>query len=653
MDGDRLTGFGPVGDARLNGLRITGVPQQPRLLSPTSADIWFHVALPSMFGGSTSDKPLVAHAGGVTASAASDALEFGVANASLGVIELKELRVAFDGEDLWEISAKVALPEPIPYTLGGEAGIQDGEFDYAGGEFDVGAPGIGPLGPVFIQRIAFRVEVSPKKSECVPYVGVVHSDDMPAQQQLEQALGIDIPDVTYDYGVPDFALCGEVGLTGGPSILGASALRLDAGLGFVTFPDRPAELRAQGQLYVVEIPLAQANFMLATDGYIRAGAKFKFGWDDVAHIEGFISFEMLAPKFNAHGRVKACADFVDWCAQADALVSSRGVAVCLRIDLGLDTWSPGFGYVWGDTFPDLYFSGCDVGEYREHIERNTAAVTSAYARGAGYEHSVELPAGLPGAVIAVQGTDAPPQVALVGPDGQRIEAPRDLHPLERKPFLVLKDPRRNVTQFAIGSPAAGKWRVEVLDGSAPVTSIKSANGLDHPHVRARVTGKGQRRAIAYRIDPRPGQKVTFVERGPSGGTVIGSARAGAGKLAFRPGTGAAEGRDIVAVVEQDGYVRDELAVARYRSPGPLRPARVRGLHARKAGGRLELRWRRARAAGRYEIRLRLSDGRRMVLHTRRTHLAVRRVAHRVHARVGVRGTVATGVPGRAARVRVR
>jgi YD repeat-containing protein len=649
--GDRLTGFAPDARAELNGLRITGVPQQPRLVGPGSADVWFHVALPKSLGGASSDAPILARTGAAGASGAGDALEFEVSNASLGIIELKQLRVAYDGEDLWEISAAVLLPPPIPYTVSAEAGIRDGDFHHAGAGIDFGTPGIGPLGPVFIQRISFRVEVNPKQSECVPHIGVVHSDDLPAQQALEEAIGVDIPDVTYDYGKPDFALCGEIGLTGGPSILGAAALRLDAGLGFVTFPDRPAELRAHGQLYVVEIPLAKANFMLATDGYVRASARFHFGWDDVAHIEGFLAYEMLAPKFNAHGRVKACADFVDWCASADALISSRGVAVCLRIDLGLADWSPGFGYLWGDPFPDLYFTGCDVGEYREHINRKVSAA-GATARSAGFEQAVDLPAGLPGAVIAVEGRDAPPQVTLVGPDGERVTAPRGLEPLERKPYLVLKDPRRNVTQFAVGSPARGRWKVVVEEGSSPVVSVKSANGLDRPDVRAAIGGRGHRRSLAYRVDARPGQKVTFVERGPSGGTIIGTATAAAGRLRFRPGAGSAERRDIVAIVEQDGHVRDELSVARYRAPGPERPGRVRGLAARRHGASLHLRWRKARSATRHEVTLRLSDGRRLLLRSKRSRLVVPHVGRRIGGIVRVRGLSQDGGRGRAARRKV-
>ena len=66
------------------------------------------------------------------------------------------------------------------------------------------SPGLGPLGPIFIQRIKFRVEVSPKKSECVPHLGV---EDVEGPADTSGG---------YDFGVPTFALCGEVGLTAGP-----------------------------------------------------------------------------------------------------------------------------------------------------------------------------------------------------------------------------------------------------------------------------------------------------------------------------------------------------------------------------------------------------------------------------------------------------
>ena len=93
---------------------------------------------------------------------------------------------------------------------------------------------------------------------------------------------------------------------------------------------------------------------------------------------------MLAPKFNAIAYVDACLDFVDWCAGARAIVSSKGVAVCLKIDVLVDDWEPGFGYRWGDAFPDLYFAGCDVGEYKEHISSRDRR---AHQDGAGDGHA--------------------------------------------------------------------------------------------------------------------------------------------------------------------------------------------------------------------------------------------------------------------------
>jgi hypothetical protein len=324
--------------------------------------------------------------------------------------------------------------------------------------------------------------------------------------------------------------------------------------------------------------------------------------------------------------------------------------VCLKIDLGLDDWRPGFGYLWGDTFPDLYFSGCDVGEYREHIDR--ASASAVLARGAGFAQEVQLPDGLPGAVIVVEGRDAPPQVTLEGPDGQRVTAPRDLQPLQQKPYLVLKDPRRKVTQFVVGSPAGGRWKVVVDEGSSPVVSVKSAEGLDRPGVHAEVRGHGRRRTLAYRVEARPGQTVSFLERGPSGGTMIGTAKGAVGRLRFLPGAGAAERRRIVAVVEQDGQVREELAVAAYRSPGAQRPGRVRALAVARRGRALVLRWRGARGAARHEVAVRLSDGRRLVLPARGTRLRVPRIAAGTRGTVRVRGVSRDGMRGPAARRKV-
>ena len=146
------------------------------------------------------------------------------------------------------------------------------------------------------------------------------------------------------------------------------------------------------------MPLAKAHLVVHGNGYIKAHGRFNYGWDDLATVKGGLGFEMLGPKFNATGDIKACLEFVDFCRGGEAIISSKGIAVCIIIDYGLDDWRPGIGYRWGDTTPDLYFSGCSIGPYRAHVASASAAQSG--------ERSVEIKAGLPGAAIAVTGVIA-------------------------------------------------------------------------------------------------------------------------------------------------------------------------------------------------------------------------------------------------------
>jgi hypothetical protein len=597
----------PTLHGTLNGLKIT--QGTGRLNADGSATLALRVALPQQFGAPTSDDPITFTTGKATAS--SDPLHFKVGQASIGPIDLESLEVTFDGEDLWTIAASIHLPEPLGYTIAGDAGIRGGAFEHAGASVKFGTPGIGPLGPVFVQRIAFRIELNPKKSACVPHTGVEVLDQ---RRLLHDITGrwFDVPDLRFDWGVPTFALCGEVGLTAGPTVLGAAAIGLDAGLGLATYADRPSVLRAHGNIRLVEIPLADAQLELYTNGYTRMHAQFDWGIPDLASIKGFLQFEMLAPKFNAQAHVDACLDFVDWCAGARAIVSSKGLAVCLSIDVIFDDWTPGFGYRWGEALPTLYFSGCDVGDYREHIDSGGAGpiVTAAQAG----THEIDLPDGLPGATIVATGKDAPPKLTLVGPKGERVTSPDGDQPLLQRPFFVMKDPRAKLTQFAIAKPSAGRWKVIVEDGT--LVSLKSAEGLDKPKIEAKVV-KGK---TGYRLDYDTNTQVTFLERGASTGAQLGKPVHGRGRIGFTPAPGAGETRTIVALVEGRG----EYEVATYRAPAVKRPGRVRGLQAT----RHRVSW---RDGGRHEVRIAHTDGRTTIKRTTKRALTLRN-ARRVQVR---------------------
>ncbi|HEX6026406.1 MAG TPA: PKD domain-containing protein, partial [Solirubrobacter sp.] len=397
---NRLAGLKASSRATLAGLRVTGMPAPPQLRADGSSDVRFYVAMPSQFGSPTSDQPIQITPGKAAASN-NGKLEFTVRDAAIGPIGLKHLRVRYDGNARWEIATSIGLPDPIPFTVSGEAGIRNGAFEYAGAGIDFGTPGIGPFGPVYLQRVKFRIEIKPKQSKCVPKVGVETIDWAKMLAQVGASLPPGVPRYSsIDHGVPTFALCGEVGLTGGPQILGAAAMRLDAGLGLATYSDRPAVFRAWGRLRLVEIPLADAALELHTDGYVRARAGFRYAIPDIVSLQGYLSLELLKAKFNAEGYAKACLDFVDLCASAKGLGSSRGIAVCLRINVIFDTWSPGFGMRWGRV-PTPYSAGlrrrsvpradppCEGIQRRRGVNRLAGGAAGRGDRGRGERRAAE------------------------------------------------------------------------------------------------------------------------------------------------------------------------------------------------------------------------------------------------------------------------
>ena len=418
---DNGTKLGNFKLPKFNGLKVSGLAGPTLSSDKVSSKLEFYLALPGGMGGATSSQKEVLTPG-KGANAAAGAFSFKVENASIGPIGLKKLTVAYDGDGLWEIAGKVALPAPIPYQIAAGLGIDKGEFSYGEAEIDFGSPGIGPFGPIFLNRIKFRIELKPRPdkpstSKCVPKIGIEHFN---MDQRFAHKIGIHLhpaSDFSFDvdHGIPNFALCGEVGLTAGPEIGGLAAIRLDAGLGFATYPDRPAVMRAFGKIFLVEIPLAQASFEVHSNGYTKMRADFNAGIDDIATIEGFLKFEMYLPKFNAEAFIEACVGPIDLCAGARALISSKGIAVCLRLPLG---WEPGVGYVWGGSLT-IYWAGCEVGPYREYI--NASAVKAA-----GAEQAITIPQGLPGTAISATGQRRPPEDhrdRALGPDvhdaGQR------------------------------------------------------------------------------------------------------------------------------------------------------------------------------------------------------------------------------------------
>jgi hypothetical protein len=257
-------------------------------------------------------------------------------------------------------------------------------------------------------------------------------------------------------------------------------------------------------------------------------------------------------------------------------------------------------------------------------------------------------------VVSAVGDTAPPHVALTGPGHTRIVSPAS-GSVKTPRAIVFHVPSNKTTFLVVKHPAAGRWRITPLAGSARMVRAGHGNGIPAPSVHARVTGHGATRTLVYRVKPLPGQTVSFEERGHSGSGFIGRARHASGRIRFRPADGSRERRSIAAIVTSYGKPRGVYHVASYRSPGPQLPAKPTGFTIARKGTRLRLHWKRASGVTRYVLRVRLSDGRVLLFvpKPRQTALTVKGVASKLKVTATLQVQDAVGITGKAATVRLK
>jgi hypothetical protein len=265
---------------------------------------------------------------------------------------------------------------------------------------------------------------------------------------------------------------------------------------------------------------------------------------------------------------------------------------------------------------------CNLTPYEAVVSASAARAT---ATSAGL--SVGLPGGVPSDMLEVQGSGGAPDVTVAGPDGVSGTG-AGIH----GSLVIQPDPRQNVTWVAILHPAGGRYTLTANPGSAPISSVLAAHGYT-PRIRARVIGAGTTRQLHYAVNLQPGEKVSFLERGTGVDRLIGSARRSRGVLRFQSAPGPRGLRQIVALGSDGGRplilaprsgTPGQLVVASYRTAGPRRLAAVRGLTARRVGGKLRIHFRRVPGARSYAVLISMRSGLRtsLVAHGKAVTLAV-------------------------------
>jgi len=593
--------------------------------------------LPSLLGGITADATLTLSQGASGSLGGSiTAVHAQVGDSTIGPITLPGFTLDADlPNDSWTGEAELTLPL-ADKALKVKIGLLDGQFNELG----------------------------------LDYEGV----DLPLGES-----GLAIDGIGFDTIFRPVSLKGEILLTSEAKIASFSLFTIKAefeetyfqdhslddlpGEEGVTLRNVPVTIGVSGTLNLVSvIQLAQADFTYyGTPGGGLVGLTAKLGSpletpcpaggslgvDPSLDIAGDAS----SHGFNIVGSGSATIDLcgVSFNASANAAISSTGFAVCGSI-LGN---SDGIGGHWPSHFSSLSdltsdlqaypAGGCDVGNYEASIARATAP------------GGVQLPGGLPFAVIRVPGKGGPPQLTVTGPGGLRIVMPgRDRPAVAAHRYLAFADPANDTTYVELTRPQAGRYEVHTQAGSPAIAQVSVAHGQPAPRVTGRVTARGRLRLLTWRARAVPSQRLVFHEIGGAGDRILARTTKLRGSVLFRPAAGVAGRRTVIVYVYENGLLRSEQRIASFTGPTITKPRRPTHVVVRRGHGTLAIRWRGTGAStAHYLVSVITSDGRHQLFVARRTRLTVRGIPSTESAEVTVTGVNVLGVRGRSVTARVK
>ena len=596
--GERLT-FAVERNVRLRGLPVTGSATLTADARARTVSIGLNLQLPSVLGGVTGATTIQAGSDGVVVND----ITVTAGSARVGRFEVRGLSLAYSraaaGAYHFDGEATLVLPSPMAPTVMARLGFGIGD-DYfrAGGEV---ARINKPLAyGVYLQRIRFDIQVSPVR------------------------------------------LSGGMGVSAGPRILGREAVSVDGD--FVYENGDPDRYAISGNARIVDVEVASGSVSYQTNGRFDMSARVNFTKFDVGFEGDVVGWVDGASAFNFQGtgRVKAGP----FSQGGEGVISSWGIAACRN------GWGPdvGFGYGWDGT-RRIFANSCNVGPWV--VQRGSRSASSAQALAT--FRSFGVGRNQPVAVFSVVGSVVPPKAVLTDPDGTAIAVTPDdpAGGIDDGKVLLYQNREDRTTYIAVDAPKPGLYRLSLRTGSNPASQFRAAQALPAPAIRGRVEGEGRRRVLRYRFTKQRGRSVAFYEQGRDTRRRLRLTGSPRGTVRFTVPDGRPGRRDIVAVVRQDGITQSAGVVARYTAPPPRRPLRPRFAGVARRNGTFVVRWGGARRAASYEVRVYLSDGRRLLYLPGRTtrRITVPGARTRMRASVTVRGLSATNRRGPRARAR--
>lgn len=513
-------------------------------------------------------------------------------------LTLNDLTLHYQDGGTWNGSVKATLNFAKKLTIGAGFGIKNGDFDSLTASVSHINTAIGA--GIYLQSLGFGLQRTPV-----------------------------------------LAISGSIGVSGGPSVAGKTAVSVGGTLK-ATLGD-PFVIEVKGNAKLADkYSIGQAFLRYSSFGLFEFGGGVDWSFGPLGLKGGVEGWVAGVSAFDVEGSIEGClhVDYLpDPCAGAKALVSSIGLAGCVQVY----GYGVGAAASWSGDFDA--FTGCDLSPWRP--QKPTAS--GAQAGGGTALSSVSIPPGLPLAAWQVKGRgDHGPGVTLTAPGGRRITVTKT-NPYYKRDGVMAALLEDGTTLVVVRKPAAGTWRLR-SDGSVPVAGVRYAKGLPKPRVHATVRRRGARRVLSWRLTRIAGQKVVFVESGKDVRRVIRTTRAARGRVVFTPARGSGGTRKVVALVQQRGRPRATLTVARFRAASAATPGKPRKLKLTRKGTRVTIAWRAPRAGFRHALHLTLSDGRQLVrlVAAKRRTTVLTGVAAGTAVKVTVRGLTPGNAKGPAA-----
>jgi hypothetical protein len=277
------------------------------LIAGAGAKVPVHLRMPGLIGGVTGNTVLRTDQSGQVLAG----MKIDVPTAAIGLLRIAGIDVTYDGQNRFTGSAKIELPPQYSRAVNVVFAFEDGELS--------------------------RLEIDPA-IQFTPPLPVVGSPPTPM-------VGLDSLGFLYLRKPASRLFQGNLLLIAGPKVLGSQVADLDGTVALEFPASAPATLKANGDLSVVRLPLANAfaTYTVGTPGTFDFGGSFKVLFIS-GSVKGFI--DLASGSFSASGGASAGP------LTGEAVITNSGMGACIDNPLGPD---PGVSWDWDEPVPS---SGC-------------------------------------------------------------------------------------------------------------------------------------------------------------------------------------------------------------------------------------------------------------------------------------------------------